>query len=246
MTWGDAFDESGAARARTWYRFLNAGFDLPAVAGTDKMWNTQVVGSVRTYVKVEGPFTYDSWIDGVRAGRTFATTGPMLKFTAGGRDLGETIAATAGDLIPVRAEVSSRIPVERIEIIQGGKIVATIENNERSRDLVFEGDVRVDGSTWIAARAYSSELLPYQVSDLLGEDGVPLMAHTSPIYVDVDGKPRRSPEDAAFLAGWCDRAIEWAKTEARFQYDWQREEMVALFEQARAIYVEQARTVSRR
>ena len=71
MTWGNAFREGERAPARTWYRFLNAGFELPATAGTDKMFNTQVVGSVRTYVQVEGAFTYEGWLDGIRAGRTF-------------------------------------------------------------------------------------------------------------------------------------------------------------------------------
>ena len=78
MTWGNAFREGERAPAGTWYRFLNAGFDLPATAGTDKMFNSQVVGSVRTYVNVEGVFSYEGWLDGIRAGRTFVTTGPML------------------------------------------------------------------------------------------------------------------------------------------------------------------------
>ncbi len=86
-------------------------------------------------------------------------------------------------------------------------------------------------STWLAARAYSSEQLPY--------NNVPLMAHTSPIYVEVDGIPRRSAEDAAFLAAWTDQIIEWARTEARFLHEDQRGEMVALFERAKAVYLEQ-------
>ena len=65
------------------------------------------------------------------------------------------------------------------------------------------------------------------------------MAHTGPIYVEVDGRPRQSLEDAAFLAGWTDRVIEWARTEARFQDEAQRGEMIALFERAKAVYLEQ-------
>lgn len=232
ITWGDAFRESGGAPpARTWYRFLNVGFDVPATAGTDKMANTQVVGSVRTYAKVDGPFTYQKWIDGMRAGRTFVTTGPMLTFTAGGRALGETIEASAGDMIPVRAAVRSLLPVDRIEIIAGGQVVAVKENVAHARDLTFETEVSVEKSSWIAARAYSSHVLPL--------NRTPVMAHTSPIYVEVDGRPRRSSEDAAFLMEWTDQAIEWAKTRAQFHSDAEREEMIALFMRARAIYQEQ-------
>ncbi len=231
MTWGNAFREGERAPARTWYRFLNVGFELPATAGTDKMTNAQVVGSVRTYVKVEGAFTYASWLDGIRAGRTFTTTGPMLTFSANERGLGETVQAKAGDTITVRAEVRSRIPVDRIEVVYGGDVVAALENEEGRRDLILETEVTVPSSTWLAARAYSSEQLPY--------NNVPLMAHTSPIYVEVDGIPRRSAEDAAFLAAWTDQIIEWARTEARFLHEDQRGEMVALFERAKAVYLEQ-------
>lgn len=231
MTWGNAFRDGERAPARTWYRFLNAGFDLPATAGTDKMFNSQVVGSVRTYVNVEGEFGYEGWLDGIRAGRTFVTTGPMLTFTANEHGLGETIKATVNDSIAVRARVRSRIPVERIEVLQGGNVIATLENEAGRRDLVLETEVTVLSSTWLAARAYSSERLPY--------NNVPLMAHTSPIYVEVDGKPRQSREDAAFLAGLTDQVIEWSRTEARFQDEAQRGEMIALFERAKAVYLEQ-------
>ena len=62
------------------------------------------------------------------------------------------------------------------------------------------------------------------------------MAHTSPIYLDVAGKPRRSPEDARVLLGWVDRAIEWVEQEARLANASQRREMLELFRRARKIY----------
>ncbi len=129
----------------------------------------------------------------------------------------------------MRAAVNSRLPIERIEIIRDGEVVAVQENDEGARELTFETEVPVEKSSWIAARAFSSESLPY--------NGVPVMAHTSPVYVEVDGQPRVSPEDAAFLADWTDRAIEWARSEARFQFEAQREEMITLFERAKSIYL---------
>ena len=92
MTWGDPLVPryNRPAAAEVWYRLLNCGFRLAAAGGTDKMSNIQVAGIPRVYVQVPGPFSYDAWLDGIRAGRTFVTTGPMLQFTAGraraGRD----------------------------------------------------------------------------------------------------------------------------------------------------------------
>lgn len=250
FTWGDAFSDRNPMPAppavATWYRYLNAGFDLPATAGTDKMHNTQVSGSVRVYAKLadevlraggeDGGFAYADWLAAVRAGRTFVTTGPMLRFAVDGRGIGDRIDAERGVRLRARAEVHSRIPVEWLEIVANGRVVARVENPERRTRLVLEVDHPVEGSSWLAARAWSSERLPYQAFPVAGLPPVPLMAHTSPVYVDVEGAPRRSPEDARVLLGWVEEAIDWARSRARFAEPRQRDEMVALFERAARVY----------
>ena len=237
MTMGDAFNDvfGQLGPADTWYRFLNLGFRVPATAGTDKMTNTQVLGSVRTYVKIDGPLSYQGWIDGIRAGRTFTTTGPMMKLSVDGAAIGDTITTSQGQTVSVHVEVSSRIPMERIEIIRGGEIVATKENPTGARKVSFTVDVLIDGSTWIAARTSSSEHLPFN-------QNIPVFAHTSPIYIDVPGRPIGSPEAGAYFAKQCEDAIEWAKTKAKLLDESQRGEMIALYEKALQIYLEMAST----
>ena len=121
LSWGDAFAPRGKnlpGPSEVYYRFLNCGFDLPATAGTDKMWNTMVVGMPRTYVKIEGDLTYRKWIEGIRAGRTFVTTGPVLFFQADGHQLGETVQLPKGKKVTLTAQVHSRVPVQKVEILQ--------------------------------------------------------------------------------------------------------------------------------
>ena len=235
MTMGDAFNDVFGllGPADTWYRFLSLGFRVPATAGTDKMTNQVVLGAVRTYVKVDGPLSYQGWIDGIRAGRTFTTTGPMMKFSVDGAEIGDTITTSSGKTVTVNVEVSSRIPMERIEIIVGGEIVATKENPTGARKVSFTVDVPIDGSTWIAARTSSSEHLPFNVD-------IPIFAHTSPIYVEVPGRPIGSAEDAAYFAKQCEDAIVWAKTKAKLLDESQRAEMVALYEKALQVYLDMA------
>lgn len=243
MTFGDPFADvmpfpGMPPAAKTWYRFLGCGLKLPAAGGTDKMWNTQVAGSVRTYVRVDGGFSYKGWIEGLRAGRSFVTDGPALFLTAAGHGLGETIAASPGEKIPVRAELRSLRPVEWIEILHGGEVVARLDNKDARRELVLEAEVEAGASSWIAARAYSSQLLPFQAMEAVGAMGIPIAAHTSPIYVEVEGRPARcAEEDAELFIAWCDEAIAWAKDVAHFHDDGERREMVALFEQAKAFYL---------
>lgn len=240
MTWGSPLEDQTMTPAATmiWYRMLNCGFRLPALGGTDKMMNSQVVGSVRTYVKVNGDFTYQRWINGIRAGRTFATTGPVISLSADGRELGETVKLRRGVPVKVRAAVQSYHPVNQLEIVMGGRVVAAKTNALGSRSLTLEANLTPTESSWVAARAYSSALLPYQVFEFAGHKGIPAIAHTSPIYLSMKGRPPRSPEDAQFLLSWCDGAIEWVKTKAQLDFA-QRADLMALFERARDVYRKQ-------
>ena len=129
--------------------------------------------------------------------------------------------------------------MEKLEIVQGGEIVAVKENPDRSRNLTLEMSLSAEKSSWVAARAHSAEILPYQTSWYVVRDGIPLMAYPSPVYVEVDGQPTRSSEDAAFFIGWIDESLGWVKDTARIPDPEQRREMIDLFESARKIYAAQ-------
>ena len=250
MVFGNPFDKhpvrvrmgdltpSELAPIELWYHILNAGFDMPALGSTDKMWNGQVAGSVRTYVDVEGRFNYDSWVEGIRAGRTQFSSGPVLFFSVEDRGLGETIEVDGESSLRFKATVESLHPVDRLEIVVNGAVVANVDNPDGKKSLSLDGTVDVNQSSWIAARAYSDRLLPTQAQ--LTGSGSPLMAHTSPVYVRVDGEPRTSRESAAYLMRICDQTIRWAKTMARYHNEQQRAEVVALYESARAVFARQA------
>jgi hypothetical protein len=77
-------------RIRDWYRFLNCGYQVPAVGGTDKMSAGTPLGAVRTYARLasDAPFGFDAWADAVRSGRTFVTSGPLLELSVEGEGPG--------------------------------------------------------------------------------------------------------------------------------------------------------------
>lgn len=233
-----ALTPAAVSPLKLWYSLLNTGFDMPALGATDKMWNSQVAGAVRTYVKVSGKLTYQAWIDGIKAGRTFLTTGPMIELSVGGKQIGDRLSLQKPGKVPFFARVHSHLPVNRIEIVVNGNVVATKDNPERHSQLQVSGEADIGASSWIAARTYSDTHLPVQ-NQLTGT-GAPVLAHTSPIYIDFNSTPRRSRQDAAFLAGIADETIRWAKTKARYQTEEQRREVVELYERARAIYARQA------
>ena len=66
--------------------------------------------------------------EGLRAGRSFVTNGPLLRVKANGQWPGHIFRGRAGEAIDVKFDVSldSRDPINRIEIIRNGAIEKTI------------------------------------------------------------------------------------------------------------------------
>src|SRR5262249_39778023 len=80
----DVMGSNDQASSALYHRLLNCGFRLAASAGTDCFLNrirSNLPGSERAYVKIDGPFTYERWIEGLRAGRSYVSNGPILEFS---------------------------------------------------------------------------------------------------------------------------------------------------------------------
>ncbi|MDQ3811287.1 MAG: CehA/McbA family metallohydrolase, partial [Chloroflexota bacterium] len=81
-----------------YYRYLNSGYRLPLVGGTDKMSSDVAVGQYRTYVFIpsDEEFSYASWTRNLRLGRTVMSGGPLLEFSIGGAQVGDMVRLPAG------------------------------------------------------------------------------------------------------------------------------------------------------
>jgi len=207
----DSIDVMGAnhqANMVIWYRLLNCGFKIPASAGTDCFSNripARLPGEVRAYVKIDEPFSYQRWVDGLKHGRTFVTNGPMLEFTADEQPVGETIGLSEPGEVRVQGRVTSQFPPARLEVVFNGEVVAA-EDRDHSQHTAIELDesIPIPHSGWIAVRSYGE---PHP-------DATPgQFAHTSPIYVSVEGRPNDAHHDAEFFVSWIDRL--WADIRKR-------------------------------
>jgi hypothetical protein len=236
----DAFDlmsypGNQMATRELWYRLLNCGFRLTATAGTDTFMNHAVQGVVsnppagdRAFVRVDGAFTTESWCAGVGAGRTFVTNAPMLSLEVNGAQVGDDIAARFGDVLRIEAEAGSHVPMERMELVVNGAVVASAEATDEGRHAAVTHDLAVSGTCWIAARV-TGPAHPLVLNDSL-------FAHTSPVYVTVPGAPIPCAEDAAYFVEWIDRLVSLVETRGRFPSAVERRDMVALFRKAQAHY----------
>ena len=203
----DSIDVMGTgheANLPVWYRLLNCGLRVPASAGTDVFLNrinSRLPGSDRVYVHCPGPLDYRRWIDNLKAGRTFVTNGPMLELTAGGLALGETLRRERPGPVQVRGRALAQYPLDRIEILVNGRVAATAAAVGERREVTFDQPVTIESSGWIALRAIGPRPDPALAPGSRAE----LFAHTSPVYVEVPGRPVQAREDAEYFLAWLDR-----------------------------------------
>jgi len=219
-----------AYNLREYYRYLNCGYRVACVGGTDKMSAGMPVGGVRTYAQLDRNrgFTFKTWGEAVRAGRTFSTSGPLIELTVDGKGLGEEIRLTGGNgTVEVDARARSAWPLHRLEVVMNGQVVAQASPRRGARTLELREKVPVSGSCWLAARCGSNLMVQHCWP-------VYLAAHTSPVYVVVPGTELFSPSDATYMLTLIDGGLTYLDTLSVRYDDRRHREMKAIYQHAKA------------
>jgi len=165
-----------------YYRYLNSGYRLPLVGGTDKMSADVPVGLHRTYARLgDEEFTYDGWRRAVRAGRTFLSSGPIIELRVEGAGIGDTVRIDGPGTVHVQARTQSIFPVHSLQIVQDGEVVASVDDPKGARTLELEAAVRVRDHSWLAARCGGPGYFDARRHHDVWQRGI--FAHTSPVYV---------------------------------------------------------------
>jgi TolB protein len=215
-----------------WYRLLNCGFRCPVSAGTDSFLNIPVhliPGAGRVYVKVNGAFNYERWIEGFRAGRSFASNGPLLRFTVNGLEAGGELNTDGPVEVAVAAAASSIVPMEALELVVNGQTVRRWPVGSDPLHLDVAEKIRIERSSWIALRVRGS-------AHRLAPNDREVYAHTSPVYVTVAGRKVASHEDARFFIEQIDALISRMDGRGKFERPEQRDVIVAKFREAQEVY----------
>jgi Tol biopolymer transport system component len=217
-----------------WYRLLNCGFRLPAGAGTDAFPNFASLrgppGLVRVFVQAGATLDHRRWLAGLKAGRTFVTNAPLVEFSLAGRGAGDEIRLPGGShRLTARVGLRSNVPVDHLEIIGNGKVVATIPLRGDRRTASDTISIPVSASGWYLLRAYGDRAaLP--ILDLYP------FASTSPIYVQIGDAVMRSPEDAEFFVRWIGRVEGAARASRGWSTAEERETTLRTLAEARAVF----------
>jgi hypothetical protein len=163
----------GILGTELYYDFLDLGYQHAASAGTDTPYGAGI-GSVRVYCHTgTAELDVDAWFDALVAGRSFVTQGPMLLLEVDGQMPGATLRVEKDS--SVRARVVGRgmpggfAPAE-ITLVMNSREVARVRSEEE--EAVLEADVAVGGGGWLVATL---------------KDAHGALAHTSPVYLEVEG-----------------------------------------------------------
>lgn len=117
--------------------------------------------------------------------------------------------ASAGKL---RAEAVAAAPIDRLEIVANGEVIA-------SGTSLLEVDFAPEASSWVAARCYAGGRA----------------AHSSPVWVDVPGRPLRPRAEATGpLLASLEQTLTWVENEARCPTEKHRADLRDHLEAARA------------
>jgi hypothetical protein len=170
---------------QNYYALLNCGFRLRPTAGTAAGVHPVPLGFGRVYVQLPDGFSYDAWLRGLNAGRSFVTTGPMLLVQVNGQPPGHVFKPDGAQEYHVTGAALSSQPLGRIEILVNGEVVKTIKPDRRKAkndawEHLLDEKVKIDGSAWLAVRCFEDR-----------PDCRVRFAHTGPVHFEVPGRPLR-------------------------------------------------------
>jgi len=199
--WGNLYGGIDPYSLSDWYRFLNCGYLVAAVGGTDKMSANTAVGTVRTYARLapEEPFTYDAWMDAVRRAETFVTYGPLLDLTVDGHPMGSRIEMPAsGGTVDVTWEVASAtVPISRVELVVNGEIQESVAVSPEAGSGHWP--VKVDRSSWLALLVRGHYADKPEI----------IASHSSPVMIAVGGSPMLAAADAITILEQIEGALAY-------------------------------------
>jgi hypothetical protein len=203
-SWGNLYGGIDPYSLTDWYRYLNCGYFVAAVGGTDKMSAGTAVGAIRTYAKIADnkEFTYDEWKESVRHGHTFVTYGPLVEFSVEGKPAGSQIEMTStGGSLTISWEVASvTVPMTRVDLIVNGEVKESVAVSE-----------------WKGSGSWSSKIAKSSWMALLVRGKYPdkpeiIAAHTSPVMIKVKDSPMLMAADALTILDQVEGAMAYLDT----------------------------------
>jgi TolB protein len=231
VEWSDA----GTAGFYPWYAVLNNGLRVTAVGGEDSissMHISKLVGSSRTYVYTgERGLDADAWFEGLRHGRAFVTSGPLVELTINGHRPGDEISlSSGGGDVDVEARVRSITPLDTVMLVFNGEVVEKIALSADRKGADFKKRLHVSGSGWYHLRAQGKPEERYPLDTGYAQ------GFSNPVWVTVGNQPVRNRPSAEYCLKWIDLLQNMADAWPGWRSQKEKDHVFAQFDEARGIY----------
>jgi hypothetical protein len=229
------WSNAGTAGFHPWYAVLNNGLRITAVGGEDSissMHRSKLVGSARTYVYTgERGLDADAWFEGLREGRAFVTTGPLVELSVNGQIPGGDVRlpASGGDAM-IAASVRSITPLETVTLVFNGEPVESIPLSADGRSAQFTKTVKVTRSGWYVLRAEGNPKARHPLDTTFAQ------GFTNPVWISVGDRPVRSATAAAYCLKWIDKLQQLAEAWPGWRSRKEKDHVYAQFDEARGVY----------
>jgi hypothetical protein len=174
---------------KDWMSLLKQGIRISGTANSDSHHANEQVAVPRNMVALGNDsiqdFDQPAFLDAIRSGHFYGTTGPMFTASLAGKQMGEMVSGNAATL-KINVLSADWIPVEQLLVRVNGEIVAEQKLNgqlELSIDLIFQKDSFVTFELiGPASQAYADvykDITPY--------------AFSNPFFVDFDADNNWQP-----------------------------------------------------
>ena len=212
-----------------WYHVLNCGFRVAASGETDfPCMSGERVGIGRVYAKVDGPLTFEKWIQSIAKGRSYVSDGycHLLDYEASSEKSnlhtevgvnGSEIALNESENITFSADFAAKLEAGKseVELVVNGYPVAKQEVKSDGSKTTVKFKHRIRESCWVAMRVFPN-------------------AHTNPIYITVKDQSILGPTDSI---RWCLAGVEqcWKSKQSVYAVD-EQADAEAAYDHARKVY----------
>ena len=199
--------QNGQIKTDLWYSFLNLGFKLAPMAGSDYPY-LDSPGSVRLYAKVEGEFSTHKWFASAKLGKSFVTNGPLIDFKVDNHQAGDEIILSQPTKLAVRATVSIATSLDELRdaaLIVNGRIAESFKAADNGK-ISVSTRLAVDRGAWIALAVRGKQYA---------------LAHTGAVYVNFTHEGHGITDKSGIaktMIGYLEQLNAEARASAELEY----------------------------
>jgi TolB protein len=227
------WSEANRAGLKVWHHALNNDLRVAPVGGEDSITSlhrTKLVGTVRTYAYLGKDFTASAWIEALKAGRTFFSSGPLLDFKINGHIPGESLnLPEGGGVLALEGKVWSIVPLSKVMIYHNGQVIKEVPLGDDRMSAAFQEQLKITRSGWFSLTAEG----PAASHPI---DANYPQATTNAIRVYVGSGKIRNRESADYFTRWIDELRKKAEKWPGWRSQAEKDHVFSQFDESRRIY----------